>query len=116
MSIVNITTTSDADFFRGFAYQDTLGVPIDLTGNTMRMGVRRNADDVSEVLLLTTDSGGGLTITDAPNGKFSVWITQDQLLHLSPAQYVHSLIRTRPDGMQLKIWEGSLTNAAGPSR
>jgi hypothetical protein len=115
MAIVNITTTSDADFYRGFVYQDINAVPIDLTGNKMRMGVRKNADDVAEVMLLTTENGG-IVITSPAAGQFTVWLKQDDLLRLSPDSYVHSLIRTRPDALQLEVWAGSLTHSAGPSR
>jgi hypothetical protein len=114
MTIVNITTASDADFYRGFGYQDINGAPIDLTGSTMHMGVRKDAGDVTEVLLLTTENGG-IIITDAPGGMFTVWITQDQLEHLSPNIYVHSLIRTTGP-LQLEMWSGTLTHEAGPSR
>ena len=114
MTIVNITTASDADFYRGFGYQDINGNPIDLTGSTMHMGVRKNVEDVSEVLLLTTENGG-IIITDAPNGMFTVWMTQDQLLRLPPDTYVHSLVRTTGP-LQLEMWSGTLTHEAGPSR
>jgi hypothetical protein len=115
MATVNITTTSDADFYRGFAYQSTDTSPIDLTGNKMRMGVRKNADDIAELMLLTTENGG-IIITNAPGGLFTVWLKQDELLVLTPGTYVHSLIRTRPDALQLEVWSGVLIHSAGPSR
>jgi hypothetical protein len=117
MAIVDITTWNDADFYRGFVYQttDTVPVPIDLTGNTMRMGIRHRASDVTEEILLTTENGG-LMITDAVNGKFTVWITQAQLLELPLGGYEHSLIRIDPSGLQRRIWSGSLVNNAGASR
>jgi hypothetical protein len=114
-SIVNITTTSDADCYHGFAYQDTLGNPIDITGSTLRMGVRKNAEDIIELMLLTSENGG-LMITDAVNGQFTLWIKQADLLELAPDTYVHSLIRTMSDGLQLQMWSGTLTHSAGPSR
>ncbi|WP_063685510.1 hypothetical protein [Bradyrhizobium stylosanthis] len=117
MAICNITCWNDADFIRGFVYEtaDTPPVPIDLTGNTMRMGIRHRAEDVTEEMLLTTENGG-LSITDAPNGKFTLWITHAQLLELPLGDYEHSLIRSTATGLQLRIWSGSLTVNAGPSR
>ncbi|MET4017711.1 hypothetical protein BSZ19_21900 [Bradyrhizobium japonicum] len=115
MAIVNITTQNDADFIRQFAYQTVSGVPIDLTGNKLRMGVRRHAEDVAEQMLLTTENGG-LEISDAVNGKFTVWIKQDDLERQQLGDYDHSLIRFPPTGMQLRIWSGLLTINAGPSR
>ena len=114
MTIVTITTTSDADLYRGFAYQDLNANPIDLTGSKMHMGVRRLAEDVAEVLLLTSENGG-INIYDPPNGLFTVWITQDQLLRLAPGSYVHSLIRDTGQ-LLLEMWSGTLTHSAGPSR
>jgi hypothetical protein len=114
MAIVNITTQNDADFIRSFAYQTVDGAPIDLTGNKMRMGVRRRAEDVTEELLLTTENGG-LEITDAVNGLFQVWITNEQLEALQLGDYEHSLIRLT-GVLQLRIWSGLLTINAGPSR
>jgi hypothetical protein len=115
MAIVNITVENDADFYRQFAYQTVDGVPIDLTGNTLRMGVRKNASDVTEELLLTTENGG-LTIIDAPNGKFTVRIVQDQLVRMRVGNYDHSLVRLIGTTQRYRIWSGALTNNAGASR
>jgi hypothetical protein len=115
MAIVNITTETDADFMRGFAYQYTpSNLPVDLTGNTMRMGIRKNAADVAEVLLLTTENGG-ITITDPVNGEFSIWMKQADLERLPIDIYEHSLIRFTGT-LYLRIWSGTLNNTPGASR
>jgi hypothetical protein len=116
MAIVNITVENDADFYRSFAYQTTAGVPINLTGVTMRMMLRKNAADVTAWLELTTDPGEGIQITSATGGTFTVLISQAQLEELPVDSYDHSLIMTAPGGLQTKIWNGTLTNTAGPSR
>jgi hypothetical protein len=116
MAIVNITVENDADFYRQFAYQMIDGTPIDLTGNTLRMGVRRRAEDVAEEMLLTTENGA-FVIIDPPNGTFTMRITQDQLVHLDTGDYEHSLIRIETlAGNKYQVWSGALTNNAGPSR
>jgi diaminopimelate epimerase len=119
MAIVNITCENDADFTRGFIYQTlnddgSAGPPINLTGNTMRMGIRFRAEDVNQEMLLTTENGG-LVITDAPNGKFTVTITQAQLVQLQIGAYEHSLIRMT-GAATLRIWSGSLVINPGASR
>lgn len=114
MAIVNITVENDADFYRQFFCQYLDGTPIDLTGNTMKMGIRKRAADAVEEMLLTTENGG-LAITDAPNGAFTVRLTQGQLVELPTGDYQHSLVRMK-SGMQLRIWSGMLTNNPGPSR
>jgi len=115
MAIVNITTENDADFIRQFAYETVAGVPIDLTGNKLKMGIRKRAADIAEQMLLTTENGG-LEITDAVNGKFNVWLTNEQLMLLKVGEYEHSLVRIVPTGLTLRIWSGMLTVNAGPSR
>jgi hypothetical protein len=114
MAIVNITCQNDADFIRGFIYQQLDGTPIDLTGNTMRMGIRVHAADVTEELLLTTENGG-LVITDATKGLFTVIITQAQLVQPETGAYEHSLIRMQST-TKLRIWSGSLVINPGASR
>jgi hypothetical protein len=115
MAIVNITVENDADFFRQFLYQTVAGTPIDLTGNTLRMGIRRRAEDVTEDMLLTTENGG-LEIIDPPAGKFTVRITQDQLAHLPTGDYEHSLVRWIGTTQKYRVWSGYLINNAGASR
>lgn len=114
MAIVNITVENDADFYRAFLYQYTDGSPIDLTGNTMKMGIRKRAEAAVEEMLLTTENGG-IAITDAVNGAFTVHITQGQLVELPTGDHEHSLIRMT-GGLSLRVWSGLLTNNAGASR
>ncbi len=115
MPTVNIATQSDADYIRGFVYKMRDGTPIDLTGNAMRMGIRRHASDASEQMLLTTENGG-LEITDAVNGRFTLEIEYGALRRLAPGDYAHSLIRIRDDGVRLRVWSGALSHKAGASR
>jgi hypothetical protein len=115
MAIVNITVENDADFYRQFAYQTIDGAPIDLTGNKLRMGVRKNAADAAEEMLLTTENGA-FAIIDPPNGKFTLRITQDQLVHLAVDVFEHSLVRMPSTTETYRIWSGTLTNNAGASR
>src|SRR6516164_4051755 len=110
---VNIEAYSDADLTQVFVYKAG-GVAVDLTSNTLRMGIRRNAAGLFEDLLLTTENGG-LTITDAVNGVFTLTIVDDQLLLLS-GTYQHSLVRITPAGLRLLIWTGQIVVNVGPSR
>jgi hypothetical protein len=65
-------------------------------------------------MLLTTENGG-LAISDPPNGLFTVYISQDQLVAMQVGDYEHSLIRMKA-GAQLRIWSGTMTINAGASR
>lgn len=114
MAIATINVENDADFFRSFVYQTTLGVPIDITGASLVMGVRKNATDATAYLMLTS-AGAGITLDDPVNGRFSVRITQAQLLLLPIGDYVHSLIMTI-GGVRKRLWSGTMTVGMGPSR
>jgi hypothetical protein len=111
---VNITCENDADFYRSFVYQDTAGNPIDLTGCSMVMKLRRHAEDVTAFLTLSTETGE-ITIDNPTGGQFVIWITQTNLLELSLGPYDQSLILTI-NGIKKAIWSGSLVVEPGASR
>jgi hypothetical protein len=113
-AIVNITVTNDADFYQAFQYKTTSGTPIDLTGSTMEMMLRRHAEDVAALLRLGTDTGE-IAILAGSDGMFTVLITQYTLEHLGLGNFDHSNIMTR-GASKTKIWSGTLTNNAGPTR
>lgn len=115
MSIVNITVENDADFYRAFQYvtSDT-STPINITGGTMEMMLRRHAEDVEALLRLATDTGE-IVLTDPVNGMFTVMIRQDALERLGLGSFDHSNILTL-GGLKIKVWSGTLTNNAGPTR
>jgi hypothetical protein len=115
MAICNIVVENDADFYRVFQYQTVSGVPIDITGASMWMMLRRHAEDVTAELRLGTDTGE-IVLTDAVNGMFSVRIVQDELERLGLGDWQHSLIMSDAGGQKNSIWTGKLTNNAGPSR
>ena len=115
MSTVNITVTNDADFYRAFQYvMSSAGTPIDITGASMEMMLRRHAADAEALLRLGTDSGE-IVLTDPANGLFTVMIRQDTLERLGLGSYDQSLIMTL-GGFKTKIWSGTLANNAGPTR
>ena len=114
MAVVNINITNDADFYRTFLWQTIVGDPIDLTGGTMEMMLRRHASDQAAVLRLATDSGD-IVLVDAPNGMFTVRIAQEELERLGLGDFDQSNIFTR-GGYKVRVWNGTLTNNAGPTR
>jgi hypothetical protein len=115
MSTVNITVTNDADFYRAFQYvTSATGAPIDITGTSMEMMLRRHAEDVDALLRLGTDTGE-IVLYDPAHGFFTVMIRQDTLERLGLGSYDHSLIMTQL-GLKIKIWDGTLVNNAGPTR
>jgi hypothetical protein len=114
MVTVNISVENDADFYRSFAYQDIDNNPINITGCSMVMKLRRHAEDATAFLTLSTDTGE-IVIVNGAAGSFTILISQEDLLELSLGPYDQSLIMTL-NGVKRKIWSGSLVVNAGPSR
>jgi len=113
-AVVDLTTTSDADFRRSFQYAVDGGSPISLTGSTLRMMVRRRADEAQAFIDITSPDGG-ITITDADAGKFTIWLPFAMLSRMAAGEYVHSLIRTQ-GGVKDEVWHGTLKHSIGPTR
>ena len=114
MATCDITAPNDADFSRVFQYKTLAGVPINITGAVMWMMLRRRAADLTSVMRLATDTGE-ITLIDAVNGKWSIFIEQEQLERIGVGEYAHSLIMEL-NGVKQEIWSGTFTNKAGPSR
>jgi len=114
MTVVNITVYNDADFYRSFAWQTLAGSPLDLTGGTMEMMLRRHAKDEVAVMRLGSDTGE-IKITDPINGIFTVRIAQIELERLALGEFDHSNIFNR-NGYKVRVWNGLFTNNAGSTR
>jgi len=114
MATVNITVDNDHDFYRVFQYTTVSNVPINITGATMVMMLRRHAKDEAAQLKLTTATGE-IVLTDPVNGKFSVRIVQDTLERLGTGDFDHSLVMTLT-GSKRGVWSGVFTNNPGASR
>jgi hypothetical protein len=117
---VDISTENDADFRQVFFYKTlnsdgTPGDPIDISGAAFKMMLRVNAEDVTAEMELTTENGR-IVVLDAPGGQFELIILQEDLERLDIDTYEHSLIMITPGNVQTRIWRGTLTNNAGPSR
>jgi len=114
MSIVNITVENDADFYCVFQYQTVSGVPIDITGMSMVMMLRRRAADETALLRLGTDTGE-IVLVDPVNGKFTVRIMQATLEVLGLGEFDHSNVMSS-GGYKRSVWTGKLINNPGASR
>lgn len=55
---------------QSFIWKDNLGVPIDMTGYTARMQLRKSVTSSTVILSLTTENGG--ILIDALNGKITL--------------------------------------------
>jgi hypothetical protein len=113
-AVCNITLENDADFYRSFAYQNADGTPIDITGASFVMKLRRNAGDAIALLEIGSATGE-ISISDAANGLFTIMLRQTVLVEMGLGVYDQSLIIDLND-ILIPIWSGNLTINAGPSR
>jgi hypothetical protein len=115
MAIVNITVENDADFYRLFQYVAVdSGSPINITGASLEMMLRRHAADETAVLRLATDSGDFM-LTDPVNGFFTLRINQPVLQGLGLGSFDHSNIMTL-GALKTRIWGGVFIVNPGPTR
>jgi len=94
----------------------TDAAPVDLTGSTLSMMVRVIAADPTVLLFIDNAGRGGITITDAANGKFSLKFAQSDIVNCPLGTFVQDLIRLRPDGVKERIWSGAFTITQGVTR
>jgi hypothetical protein len=114
MTVVNITVDNDADFYCVFKYQQTDGTPVDISGTSMVMMLRRHASDEAAQLRLSTDTGE-IVYIDKFNGLFSVRISQARLERLGLGDFDHSNVMSQ-GGYKRNIWTGKFTNNPGAAR
>jgi hypothetical protein len=116
MPTVNITIEDDADFQYLFIYK-VGGVPFDLTGASLEMGVRRQTVDVTSILDLkmAVSTTSGISFDDAVNGRFVITILKEKLELIPPGEYKQSLIMTK-NGLRKHIWSGIMKIIQGPTR
>jgi hypothetical protein len=116
MAVVDITVQNDADFYRVFQYvvAGEIPTPIDITGASMEMMLRRRAEDAVALMRLGTDTGE-IVLIDPALGKFTIMIRQADLLMLGLGEFDQSCIMTLND-LKTRLWSGTLTNNAGPTR
>jgi len=114
--IVDLITFSDADLVESFYYKTAEGDPVDLTDHSLRMTVRKRANDATAEFECTTFNGR-IWFNDAAGGAFTLQIPVSILRRLKPGNYVQSLIATDPNQkLRTDLWRGQLVHSAGPTR
>ncbi len=82
------------------------GSPLDLTGYTAKMQVRRSVNDPDAVLTLT--DGDGLTL-GGPDGTVTIHIDASALTNLPYRTYVYDLEVYSPDAVPTRLVRGDFT-------
>lgn len=62
---------------------------VDISGTVIRWQLSKKAKDTTALISKTTVGGGGVTITDGPNGRFDVLIDPDDTEELKAGAYYH---------------------------
>jgi hypothetical protein len=92
---LNFTHTK-GDTFNEVAFEvKKNGTAIDLTGATIRMQLRKQYEDVTPALSLTSASSAGITITNAASGLFKI---NAQIINIEVFNYVYDIQFTLSSG------------------
>ena len=93
-------------FSRSITYKDSNGSPIDLSGYTARMQLRRNVEDSSPIIELTT-ANGRITLGGTA-GTVTLTIAASDTASLSPVEGVYDLELVSGDTVE-KLIAGTFT-------
>ena len=106
--IHDLNVDQGSDFEVQLQLLDALDEPLDLTGCSAAMDLRKSFRGAS-FLSLTSDEGGGLTI-DAESGTITIDITHEQSSALGYGVYLYDLELIFPDETVWRVIEGRLNN------
>ena len=119
---ITMNISQNDDWVVPFIYQsqDASGniAPIDLTGSTVKLEMRVNESD-HEAIVECHSPDGGIWITDAVNGCFTIAIDREtRLWRLAGGyQYTVDLVRlVASNGFQERIFEGTAFVVEGTTR
>jgi hypothetical protein len=104
--LYSFTIVQGSTFYLNLIYQDSDGVPINLTGNTARMQLRRTFTSPVADLTLTTASGA-IVITGA-TGNILITITDELTGPLEPGFYLYDL-ELDNGGVITRLIQGQIT-------
>lgn len=103
--IYNFTLDQGSTWTLQIIYNDPSGTPINLTGYTAEMQIRRKFDSDTPVLTLST-SNGGITIVGA-TGTLNLIATDEQAA-IDPGLYVYDL-ELSTGGVRTRLIQGTVT-------
>jgi hypothetical protein len=116
--VMNIAMNED--WVVPFLYQSTdstgtVFTPIDLTGSILKLEIRVQESD-HEALVSVYSPDGGIYLTNAAQGEFTILIERSNMTHLFAGQFFTDLVRLMPNGYQERMWEGQATVVEGTTR
>lgn len=98
-------------FTRTITWTDnsTPGVPIDITGYTIRSQIRQTLTDTSFLLEMSTGVDARIAITDAVNGVFTITVSATDTAALDFGTAIYDLEMVSPGGVVTPLLEGVVT-------
>lgn len=99
---------NNIDFIHTFRWIDDNGDPVDLSGSSLRLHVKRKASDAKPVLELSSENG----LATLTAGEINVFTLKFPRYSLPPGNYVFDLKRI-VSGEHLPLAEGEIQVAAG---
>lgn len=103
----DITIEQGATFQMNLVWKDSGGTPINLTGYSARMQVRRTYKADTAMLSLTSPDGG-ITLGGAL-GTISIVASATQTAAMEPLIGVYDLELVNPSGVVTRLMEGAVT-------
>lgn len=103
---INLTIYKGSTFSKSFQWKTgSPSVPVNLTGCTARMQVRKSVNDTNIVDSLTTQNSR-IVITEALNGKFEIYVPANVSSLYSFNGGVYDLEIVFPDSKVVRVIEG----------
>lgn len=110
--IHDITIEQNADFERNITWNDADCEPVDITGFAIKMQIRGTSYSAAIITLGTVE--GGIEITDAAAGQFSITISAADTANMTEAyNMVYDVLVTRADMSVVRLIQGSVDVTAG---
>lgn len=106
-AVYNITVEQGATFTLNLVYKDNNATPINLTGYTARMQIRRNYNAVTPLATFTTENGR-ITL-GTTNGAVAVTGEAALTASLTGRVAVYDLELIAPSGVVTRLIRGSVT-------
>ena len=111
----DFNVTQGANFKPSIIWKDANGNPVDLTGYTAKMQVRKEPADTSYLIELST-ANSRISIPTPANGTIEFNISSADTLGLASGTYKYDLMMTDSGGVVTKLVYGAFTVDAGITR
>jgi hypothetical protein len=102
---VDLQVAQNEDLRQAFQLADADGRAVDLAGATLKMDVRRRADNALAFAL--TLANGRLVVVDAAAGHFRLDVPVAVIAAQTPGAYLHDLVLVK-GGETTRVWHGTL--------